>query len=142
MSLLSIFVSSVKNAIRNKSATVTIKYNGLILAICKVLHDEGFISSYEVVDTSGKVAAPDCAVKFIKIGLRYGLIGKSRVTVPAISTFSLVSKSGSRFYVGVEAMKSSFDGLGRFIVSTNRGVMTDVQARQMNLGGEVILEVF
>lgn len=93
------------------------------VAIAKVLKDEGYIVNYSVEEG----AKPTLTVE-----LKYYL-GK-----PVIDELQRVSKSGLRIYKSADELKPIKNGLGVLIVSTDKGVMTDKQARKLNLGGEVV----
>ena len=96
----------------------------------KVLFDKGYIANYKFDD--------NIVQGTIKIALKYHPITK----VSAIRTLLRVSKPGLRKYAGVEKMPRVLNGLGIAIVSTSRGVMTDKEARNLNIGGEVLCYVY
>ena len=94
------------------------------------LLDEGYIKAYEIVE--------DGVVKTIKITLKYGADKNQKV----ISGLKRISKPGLRVYAGVENMPKVLGGLGIAIISTNKGIVTDKEARAMNVGGEVLAFVW
>ena len=98
-------------------------------AIAKILLDEGYIKSYEVVE--------DGTQGVIRIQLKY-LAGKEKV----ISGLRRVSKPGLRVYAGADELPRVLKGLGIAIISTSRGVMTDKAARANHVGGEVLAFVW
>ena len=98
-------------------------------AIAKILLDEGYIKSYEVVE--------DGTQGVIRIQLKY-LAGKEKV----ISGLRRVSKPGLRGYVGADELPRVLRGLGIAIISTSKGVMTDKAARANHVGGEVLAFVW
>ena len=98
-------------------------------AIAKILLDEGYIKSYEVIE-DGKQGV-------IRISLKY-LAGKQKV----IRGLRRVSKPGLRIYSNCEDMPKVMNGLGIAIVSTSKGIMTDKEARKANVGGEVLAFVW
>ena len=118
--------------IRNSQAvcheTVTIPFSKIKFEIAKVLEKEGFIDS---VETKGKKVK-----KTIEVGLKY------KDGAPAIAAIKRVSKPGQRIYVKKNEVKSVREGYGISIISTSRGVMTNKEARENNLGGEVICQVY
>jgi len=93
----------------------------------KILYDKGFIANYKFEETENKQG-------LIKIALKYNPITK----MSAISSIRRVSKPGLRKYVNAEKLPRVINGLGIAIVSTSRGLMTDKEARQLHVGGEVI----
>ncbi len=98
-------------------------------AVLEVLAREGFIRSFKLVDHGqGK--------KDIAIELKYDQ------GVPVIETVKRISKPGRRVYTGMAAMPRFYNGLGLTIVSTPRGVMADHEAREQNVGGEILCQVF
>ena len=98
-------------------------------AITEILVDKGYIRNFLNVD-DGKQG-------LLRIYLKYDRKGK-----PVIRELTRVSKPGLRRYVGAGALPRVRNGLGTAIVSTSRGVMTDKEARQINVGGEVLAYVF
>ena len=96
----------------------------------RILLDEGYIKAYEIVE--------DGVVKTIKITLKYGADKNQKV----ISGLKRISKPGLRVYAGVENMPKVLGGLGIAIISTNKGIVTDKEARAMNVGGEVLAFVW
>jgi len=121
-------LSSLRNAYKAQLSVVTSPYSGLLVDICKVLEEEGFIRTHRVEEEGAK--------KNLVIELKY-LDGE-----PAMREVKRVSKSGLRKYTQVKAMPKHYNGLGISIVSTSKGVMTDFSARQQQVGGEVLCTVF
>ena len=97
----------------------------------KILYDKGYISNYKFEETDNKQGN-------IKIALKYNAVTK----MPAISAIRRISKPGLRKYVKADRIPRVINGLGIAIVSTSRGLMTDKEARQLNVGGEVICFVY
>jgi len=121
-------LSSIRNAYKAQLPLVTMPFSGLLADMCKVLEEEGFIRTHRVTE--------DGAKKNLVIELKY-LDGE-----PAIRELKRVSKSGLRKYAKVAALPKHYNGLGISIVSTSKGVMTDFNARQQQVGGEVLCTVF
>ncbi len=124
------YLTRVRNAIKANHRVVEIPASNLKKEITKVLFDKGYISNYKFEDATAQGT--------IKIALKYHPITK----VPAIRTITRVSKPGLRKYAGVESMPRVLNGLGIAIVSTSKGVMTDKEARNLNIGGEVLCFVY
>lgn len=118
-------LTRIRNANSSKHESVLIPSSKMKLAIAKILNDEGYINGYEVID--------DNKQGVIKITLKYGA-NKSKV----ITGIKRVSKPGLRVYAGKEDMPKVLRGLGVAIVSTSKGIMTDKEARKLNIGGEVL----
>ena len=118
-------LTRIRNANTAKHESVDVPASNLKKAIAKILLDEGYIKSYEVVE--------DGTQGVIRIQLKY-LAGKEKV----ISGLRRVSKPGLRVYVGTDELPRVLRGLGIAIVSTSKGVMTDKAARAAHVGGEVL----
>lgn len=124
------YLTRVRNAIQAGHRVVEIPGSNLKRAVTKVLLEKGYISKYKFVDDGlqGK----------IKIALKYNKINKK----PAITELQRVSKPGLRKYTGVENMPRVLNGLGVAVISTSKGVMTNKEARDLNIGGEVLFYVY
>lgn len=123
------YLTRVRNAIKANHRVVEIPASNLKKEITKVLFDKGYIANYKFEDTTVQGT--------IKIALKYHPVTK----VPAIRTLTRVSKPGLRKYSGVDSMPRVLNGLGIAVVSTSKGVMTDKEARNLNIGGEVLCYV-
>ncbi|MFM2101245.1 MAG: ribosomal protein [Bacteroidota bacterium] len=121
------YLTRLRNAIKANHRVVEVPASNLKKQITKILFDKGYILNYKFENTENKQG-------LIKIALKYHPITK----VPAIRTLDRVSSPGLRSYAGVSAMPRVMNGLGIAIISTSRGVMTDKEARKMNVGGEVL----
>ena len=122
-------LTRIRNANTAKHESVDVPASNLKKAIAKILLDEGYIKSYEVVE--------DGTQGVIRIQLKY-LAGKEKV----ISGLRRVSKPGLRVYAGADELPKVLRGLGIAIVSTSKGVMTDKAARTAHVGGEVLAFVW
>ena len=122
-------LTRIRNANTAKHESVDVPASNLKKAIAKILLDEGYIKSYEVVE--------DGTQGVIRIQLKY-LAGKEKV----ISGLRRVSKPGLRVYAGADELPRVLHGLGIAIVSTSKGVMTDKTARANHVGGEVLAFVW
>ena len=122
-------LTRIRNANTAKHESVDVPASNLKKAIAKILLDEGYIKSYEVVE--------DGTQGVIRIQLKY-LAGKEKV----ISGLRRVSKPGLRVYAGADELPRVLRGLGVAIVSTSKGVMTDKAARAQHIGGEVLAFVW
>ena len=122
-------LTRICNANTAKHESVDVPASNLKKAIAKILLDEGYIKSYEVVE--------DGTQGVIRIQLKY-LAGKEKV----ISGLRRVSKPGLRVYAGADELPRVLKGLGIAIISTSKGVMTDKSARANHVGGEVLAFVW
>ena len=123
-------LTRIRNANTAKHDTVDVPASKMKLAIADILVDEGYIAKYDLVDNGN--------FNDIHITLKYGKDKNDRV----ISGLKRISKPGLRIYAGKENMPKVLGGLGIAIVSTNKGVMTDKKARELNVGGEVLAFVW
>jgi len=124
------FLTRIRNAIIAGHKVVDIPASNLKKDITKILYDKGYILSYKFID--------DEVQGTIKIALKYHPKSK----VPAIKKIERISRPGLRKYTGVENMPRVLNGLGVAIVSTSQGVMTDKEAKKLNIGGEVLCYVY
>ena len=122
-------LTRIRNANQMKHATVSMPASRLKLEILNVLKNEGYISEYEKIE-DGKQGA-------IKVTLKY-TDKKERV----IKGLKRISKPGLRVYAKSSELPKVLNGLGVAIISTSNGIMTDREARQQKLGGEVIAFVW
>lgn len=122
-------LTRIRNANRAKHDTVDIPASNMKKAIAQILLDEGYIKSFHVVE-DGKQG-------ILKVALKYGQ-GKA----PVIQGLRRVSKPGLRIYTNCEEMPRVMKGLGTAILSTNKGVMTDKQARKEHVGGEILAYIW
>ena len=123
-------LTRIRNANSAKHDTVEVSSSKMKLAIAKILLDEGYIRSYELVD--------DGNFKNIKITLKYGADQNDKV----ISGIKRISKPGLRVYASKDELPRVLGGLGVAIISTNQGVITDKEARKLQVGGEVLAFVW
>ena len=118
-------LTRIRNAARNNAKAVKVLNNKLNRGIVQVLKDEGYIASYDVID--------DGRPGVISSTLKYGDRGER-----LINTIDRVSRPGRRVYGGVTELPRPIQGLGIAIVSTSSGVLSDRQAREKKVGGEVV----
>jgi small subunit ribosomal protein S8 len=124
------YLTRVRNAIKANHRVVEIPASNLKKEMTKVLFDKGYITNYKFEDTSVQGT--------IKIALKYNPITK----ISAIRNISRISTPGLRRYAGVDNMPRVLNGLGIAIISTSKVVMTDKEARNLNIGGEVLCYVY
>ena len=123
-------LTRIRNANTAKHDTVDVPSSKMKLAIAKILLDEGYIKSYELVE-NGKF-------NDIRITLKYGASKNEKI----ISGLQRISKPGLRVYANKEELPKVLGGLGVAIISTNKGVITDKESRKLGVGGEVLCFVW
>ncbi|MCI7098932.1 MAG: 30S ribosomal protein S8 [Lachnospiraceae bacterium] len=123
-------LTRIRTANTAKHDTVDVPSSKMKLAIADILVKEGYIEKYEMVDEG--------SFQSIRITLKYGKDKNEKV----IAGLKKISKPGLRVYASVENMPRVLGGLGIAIISTNKGVMTDKEARANNVGGEVLAYIW
>ena len=123
-------LTRIRNANTAKHDTVDVPSSKMKRAIAKILLDEGYIKSYDLVDNGN--------FKDIHITLKYGKDKNEKI----ISGLQRISKPGLRVYASKEELPKVLGGLGVAIISTNQGVVTDKEARKLGVGGEVLAFVW
>ena len=123
-------LTRIRNANTAKHDTVDVPASKMKLAIANILLDEGYIAKYDLVE--------DGAFKTIHITLKYGADKNEKV----ISGLKRISKPGLRVYANTEDIPKVLGGLGTAIISTNKGLVTDKEARKLGVGGEVLCFVW
>ncbi len=122
-------LTRIRNAVRIERPQIEMPISKVKRGLADVLKREGYIWDWTEVDS-----AP---VKTLRIDLKYGPNGEQ-----VIRHIKRVSKPGRRVYSGARELKPVLQGLGIQVVSTSRGVVSDREARQKNLGGEVLCEIW
>ena len=127
---ISDMLTRIRNANMVKHQIVQIPASKMSLAISKILKVEGFIEDFESYSENGK--------NYILISLKY--LGKSRKSV--ICKIERVSKPGLRVYSNAKQLPKVLDNLGIAIISTSQGVMTNLKAKELGIGGEVLCYIW
>ncbi len=127
---ISDFLTRVRNASLAGHKIVEIPASKMKLELTRILHEKGFVMSYKLIE--GK------PFNVIKIALKYHPDTKKS----AIKKIVRVSRPGLRQYAGVEDMPRVLNGLGIAVISSSRGLITDKEAKELNVGGEVICYVY
>lgn len=125
------YLTRVRNAISANKRIVEIPASNIKKRITKVLFDKGYIQGFKFEDVENHQG-------IIKIALKYNPASK----LPAIVSLERISRPGLRRYAKADELPRVLNGLGIAILSTSKGVMTDKEARQMNIGGEVLCFVY
>ncbi len=121
------YLTRVRNAIKANHRIVEVPASNLKKEITKILFEKGYILNYKFESTENNQGV-------IKIALKYHPVTK----LSAIRTLDRVSSPGLRKYSGVDKMPRVLNGLGIAIISTSKGVITDKEAKKLNVGGEVL----
>jgi len=123
------FLTVLRNASQARLEKITTPSSNVALKILEILEKEGFIQSFKGFEEGVK--------KFVRVNLKY-VKGRK----PALQGIRRISTPGLRRYVGVKKVPNVLGGFGVAIVSTSKGLMTDRQAKEMNVGGEFICTVW
>ena len=123
-------LTRIRNANTAKHDTVDVPASKMKIAIAEILLNEGYIKSYEIEEAG--------SFKNIHITLKYGKDKNEKI----ITGLKRISKPGLRVYANAAELPKVLGGLGIAIVSTNKGILTDKEARKNNVGGEVIAFVW
>ena len=124
------YLTRVRNAYLAGKKVVEVPTSKMKVAITKILCEKGYILSYKLID-----AEPQGT---IKLALKY----HPQTKAPAIKKIERVSTPGLRRYTDVENMPRVLNGLGIAIISTSKGIITDKEAKDLNVGGEVVCYVY
>ena len=119
-------LTRIRNANTAKHDTVDIPASNMKLAIADILLKEGYVKAVDVIEEGN--------FKTIKITLKYGANKNEKI----LTGLKRISKPGLRVYASKDELPKVLGGLGTAIISTNKGVLTDKEARQQNVGGEVL----
>lgn len=126
------YLTRIRNAISAKHRVVEIPASRMKRELTEVLQEQGYIRGYKMY------SSPNAVQPVIKIALKYDTFTKE----PAIVKLKRISKPGLRKYSTVATIPSVINGLGVAILSTSQGIMTDKEARNKNIGGEVLCFVY
>ena len=123
-------LTRIRNANTAKHDTVDVPASKMKVAIADILLKEGYVAKYDIVE--------DGLFKTIRITLKYGKDKNHKI----ITGLKRISKPGLRVYANREELPKVLGGLGVALISTNQGVVTDKEARKLNVGGEVLAFVW
>lgn len=121
-------LTRIRNAVRNNARHVVVKRSKVCTGIANVLKDEGYITGFDSID--------DGRQGILRIELKYGPRGEQ-----ILHSLQRESKPGCRVYNKVEELPRPLEGLGIAIVSTSNGILSDRQAREKRVGGELLCTV-
>jgi small subunit ribosomal protein S8 len=127
-------LTRLRNAVMAGHAQVALPNSKIKLEIAKILKEEGFLESFEVVDGENE------GQKVLRLKIKY--VGERRERRAVLSGLERVSKPGRRIYTKKTDIPWVLSGIGVAILSTPKGVMTGARARQLGVGGEIIAKVW
>ncbi|MDR2794452.1 MAG: 30S ribosomal protein S8 [Holosporaceae bacterium] len=125
---ISDMLARIKNACQRYFETVDIPSSKIKAGILRVLEREGYINGFKEVEKDNRI--------FLRVNLRY-YDGKS-----VINVLDRVSKPSRRVYSKLKKISSVFNGFGIYVLSTSKGIMSDAEAKENNVGGEILCKVF
>jgi len=131
---ISDMLTRVRNAVMAGQTQVAMPSSKIKADIARILKDEGFLESFDVVD------AEDTGFRILRLKLKY--VGDRRERKPVLSGIVRVSSPGRRIYTKKTEIPWVLSGLGVAILSTPKGVMTGARARQLGVGGEILCKVW
>lgn len=129
-------LTRIRNAVSAKLTRVDVPASRIKADIARILHDEGYIQGYRLVENESGVPG-GTAVKLLRLFLKYGPHGERLIT-----GVQRISRPGRRVYFGRDDVPDVLAGLGTSILTTSRGVMTGRQAVKAGVGGEVLCNVW
>lgn len=126
---ISDLLTRIRNGHHARKAVVECLYSRVGTDILDVLKDEGYIRAYTVREVRPGVSRIDVELKYFE-------------GAPAIRSLERVSKPGRRMYSSIQDLSRPSNGLGVYVLSTSRGIVSDARARKENTGGEILCRVF
>ena len=125
-------LTRIRNAVHLRRETATVRSSKIVISISETLQREGFIQKFEIVKNPKTPAQND-----VKIFLKYGRSGEQ-----VINLIERVSTPGRRIYTPKAELKPVLRGLGCLVLTTSKGVLSDREAMEKNVGGEVLVKVY
>lgn len=123
------FLTSIRNGQLSMNKVIVVSYSYVIHAILEILLSEGYIDGF-----TEKLKGPN--IKFFEVKLKY------YNGAPVISQIARISRPGKRCYCSAKNMPKFYNGLGLYIISTSKGIISDYNARKSGVGGEILCGVF
>jgi len=130
------FITVIRNGVRARKAFVESAHSNMKEAIAKILTDEGFIDGFEVLEVTNEKGSK---FRRLRLQLRYA---DDLKRIGPLNQLERISSPGRRVYVGRREMPKVRGGYGLSILSTSKGVISDKQARKLNVGGELLVQVW
>lgn len=125
-------LTRIRNAVHLRREAVSVRSSKIVISISEALKREGFIKDFEIIKNPKTPAQND-----VKILLKYGRSGEQ-----VINLIERVSSPGRRIYSQKNELKPVLRGLGCLVLTTSKGVLSDREAREANVGGEVLVRVY
>ncbi|HCI48548.1 MAG: 30S ribosomal protein S8 [Alphaproteobacteria bacterium RIFCSPHIGHO2_01_FULL_41_14] len=122
-------LSRIRNAHKAKKSAVRCLYSKINLNILEVLKEEGYIRAYQVHPVREGISEIEVELKYFE-------------GMPVIQKIDRVSTPGRRTYSSIESLSKPSNGLGMYVLSTSKGILSDAAARKLNVGGEILCRVF
>ncbi len=123
-------LTRIRNAQKARHESLIVPHSRMKLGVVKALYEEGFLGPYRVVEKEG-------GRKDIEVKLRY-----TPKKIPILSTLQKQSRPGCRVYIGYRDLRPVRNGLGLLLLSTPKGILTDRQAREEKVGGELLCKIW
>ncbi|HUG34650.1 MAG TPA: 30S ribosomal protein S8 [Anaerolineales bacterium] len=127
-------LTRIRNAVMAGHALVAMPSSKLKVEIARIMKDEGYLEGFDVAESE------DSTQKVLRLKIKY--VGERRARKPVITGIERVSKPGRRVYTKRQDIPWVLSGIGVAILSTPKGVMTGVRARQLGVGGEILCKVW
>jgi small subunit ribosomal protein S8 len=127
-------LTRIRNSMMSGQAMTAMPFSKIKGEIAKILKEEGYLESFEVVDVDGSVQ------KVLRLKIKY--FGERRERKPVITGIERVSRPGRRIYTKKQDIPWVLSGIGVAILSTPKGIMTGQRARQLGVGGEILCKVW
>lgn len=127
-------LTRIRNAVMAGHALVAMPSSKLKVEIARIMKDEGYLEGFDVAESE------DSTQKVLRLKIKY--VGERRARKPVITGIERVSKPGRRVYTKRQDIPWVLSGIGVAIISTPKGVMTGVRARQLGVGGEILCKVW
>lgn len=126
-------LTRIRNGQQNKILSIAVNYSKINMSILEVLKQEGYIADFDLQSENdeGKM------IPTITVHLKYLVNSK-----PVIREITRISKPSRRVYYSIKDLREFYNGLGVYILTTSQGILSDKQARQNKIGGEVICSIF
>ncbi len=131
---ISDMLTRIRNGVANSQSAVAMPDSKIKCEIARILKEEGYIDSFEIVDGEKKNQ------KVLRLKLKY--VGERREKQPVITGLVRISRPGRRVYTRKQEIPWVLSGIGVAILSTPKGVMTGQRARQLGVGGEILCKVW
>ena len=122
-------LTRIRNAVRVEHSSVIVRSTKVCKGIAQVLKDQGYIDGFDIIESP-------CNQPDLRVNLKYGILGEK-----VINDIKRISKPSCRVYFNTSDLPKVMGGLGIGIVSTNKGVMSDAECRNQNVGGELLCTV-